>query len=94
MNLLALQDYFTKKLMAMRRLKYLIALNPNIGTRDLRLRHRKLVGNMPEKVLKIKDLISLIHPDNIASKRVAEKLGAKNTKVTFFLGAEHEIHVY
>jgi len=47
-----------------------------------------------EKVLKIKDLISLIHPDNIASKRVAEKLGAKKTKVTFFLGADHEIHVY
>ena len=47
-----------------------------------------------EKVLNKKELISLIHPGNIASKRVAEKLGAKKTKTTFFLGTEHEIYVY
>jgi ribosomal-protein-alanine N-acetyltransferase len=47
-----------------------------------------------EKVLNKNRLISIIHPENIASKYVAEKLGAKKSKVTIFLGMEHEIHVY
>ena len=47
-----------------------------------------------EKVLNKNRLISLIHPENIASKCVAEKLGAKKTNVTTFKGTEHEIYVY
>jgi len=47
-----------------------------------------------EKVLKKNRLISIIHPENIASKCVAEKLGAKKTNVTTFKGKEHEIYVY
>jgi len=47
-----------------------------------------------EKVLNKKRLISLIHPANNASKRVAEKLGANKSKNIIFMGMEHEIHVY
>lgn len=47
-----------------------------------------------KRVLKKNNLISIIHPDNIASKRVAEKLGAKKTKITIFMNTEHEIHIY
>ena len=47
-----------------------------------------------EKVLNKNRLISIIHPENIASKCVAEKLGAKKTNVTTFNGTEHEIYVY
>ena len=39
-------------------------------------------------------LISIIHPKNIASKSVAEKLGAKINSTTLFLGTEHELYVY
>jgi len=47
-----------------------------------------------EKVLNKKRLISIIHPENIASKCVAKKLGGIITKVTIFFGTEHDIHVY
>jgi RimJ/RimL family protein N-acetyltransferase len=47
-----------------------------------------------EKKLRKKRLISLIHPENVASKCVAEKLGAKQTALTTFLGIDHEIYVY
>lgn len=47
-----------------------------------------------EQVLKKKKLISLIRPDNIASKRVAQKLGARKVKRTVFQGIEHDIYVY
>ncbi len=39
-------------------------------------------------------LISLIHPLNEASIRVANKLGAKRTKSVVFLGEEHDVYVY
>jgi len=41
-----------------------------------------------------KRLLSLIHPQNDASIRVAKKLGAKKTNSVFFLGAEHYVYVY
>lgn len=47
-----------------------------------------------ENVLNKNSLISIIHPENGASKCVAEKLGAIKTKVTTFLDTEHEIYVY
>ena len=47
-----------------------------------------------ENVLNKKGLISLIHPENIASKRVAKKLGAKIKKITTFLGIAHELYIY
>lgn len=47
-----------------------------------------------ENILNKNRLISIIHPENIASKCVAEKLGAKRIKVITFLGSNHEVHVY
>jgi len=47
-----------------------------------------------ENVLNKKGLISLIHPENIASKCVAGKLGAEIKNVTVFLGTKHELYVY
>ena len=47
-----------------------------------------------EAELKRKRLISLIHPQNIASIRVATKLGAKKTRSIIFIGEEHGIYVY
>jgi RimJ/RimL family protein N-acetyltransferase len=47
-----------------------------------------------EKILRKNRLISIIHPANIASKCVAEKLGAKKTNITTFMDMEHEIYVY
>lgn len=41
-----------------------------------------------------KRLISLIHPKNKASKRVAQKLGAKKTKSVVFIGVKHEVYLY
>lgn len=47
-----------------------------------------------ENVLNKKRLISIIQPQNIASKRVAQNLGAEKKNVIVFLGTEHEIYVY
>ena len=47
-----------------------------------------------ETVLNKQRLISIIHPENIASKCVAKKLGAQKKNVTIFLGTEHELYVY
>lgn len=47
-----------------------------------------------EKILRKTRLISIIHPENSASKCVAEKLGAKRTNITTFMNMEHEIYVY
>lgn len=41
-----------------------------------------------------KRLISLIHPQNIASIRVARKLGAEKTKSIVFMEEEHDVYVY
>jgi len=47
-----------------------------------------------ETALRKKGLISLIHPQNDASKRVAQKLGAKKSRSVLFMGHEHEVYVY
>lgn len=47
-----------------------------------------------EATLRKKGLISIIHPLNKASKRVAQKLGAKISKSVLFMGEEHEVYVY
>lgn len=47
-----------------------------------------------ETILKRDRLISLIHPQNHASIRVAHKLGAKRTKSIVFMGKEHDVYVY
>ena len=47
-----------------------------------------------ETTLRKKGLISLIHPKNIASKRVAQKLGAKRSRSVLFMGHEHEVYIY
>ena len=41
-----------------------------------------------------KRLISLIHPQNDASIRVANRLGAKRSKSVFFIGEDHDVYVY
>lgn len=41
-----------------------------------------------------KRLISLIHPKNDASIRVAIKLGARKIKSVLFMGEEHDVYVY
>ena len=47
-----------------------------------------------ENTLGKRRLISLIHPRNHASIRVAQKLCAKKTKSVFFIGEEHGVYVY
>ena len=47
-----------------------------------------------ETMLRKKGLISLIHPQNSSSKRVAQKLGAKKSRSVLFMGHEHEVYVY
>jgi RimJ/RimL family protein N-acetyltransferase len=47
-----------------------------------------------ETILGKNRLISLIHPQNHASIRVAHKLGAKRTKSIVFIGKEHDVYVY
>jgi ribosomal-protein-alanine N-acetyltransferase len=47
-----------------------------------------------KNILGKKRLISLIHPQNAASIRVAEKLGAKKSRTVLFIGEEHEVYVY
>ena len=39
-------------------------------------------------------LISLIHPQNDASVRVASKLGAKKSNSIVFMGKKHDVYVY
>ncbi len=39
-------------------------------------------------------LISLIHPDNRPSIRVAEKLGAQKEKSVSFVGTTHDVYIY
>ncbi len=47
-----------------------------------------------ETILRKKGFISLIHPQNNASKRVAQKLGARRSRTVLFMGHEHEVYVY
>jgi [ribosomal protein S5]-alanine N-acetyltransferase len=47
-----------------------------------------------ESVLGKQRLISLIHPQNEASIRVASKLGAEKSKSIVFMGEIHDVYVY
>ena len=47
-----------------------------------------------QNILGKKRLISLILPENIASIRVAQKLGAQKEKSVLFKGEEHDVYVY
>jgi len=47
-----------------------------------------------QRVLGKKRLISMVHPKNHASKRVAEKLGARKAKSIIFDGKGHDLYVY
>jgi [ribosomal protein S5]-alanine N-acetyltransferase len=47
-----------------------------------------------QNILGKKRLISLILPENIASIRVAQKLGAQKEKSVLFTGKEHDVYVY
>ncbi len=47
-----------------------------------------------EDTLGKKRLISIIHPRNNASIRVAEKLGAKKAASVIFMGEEHDVYLY
>lgn len=46
-----------------------------------------------EKVLNKNRFIFIIHPENIASKHIAEKLGAVKSKTITFKGASYEMYV-
>jgi [ribosomal protein S5]-alanine N-acetyltransferase len=47
-----------------------------------------------EDTLGTKRLISIIHPRNASSIRVAQKLGAKKEKSVVFIGEMHDVYVY
>lgn len=47
-----------------------------------------------QNILNKKRLISLILPENIASIRVAQKLGAQKEKSVLFNGKDHDVFVY
>jgi [ribosomal protein S5]-alanine N-acetyltransferase len=50
--------------------------------------------NYGETNLQKKEIISLIHPQNNASQRVVQKLGAKRSRIVLFMGHEHEVYVF
>jgi len=52
------------------------------------------VGRAAVAHLKPERLISLIHPDNRASQRVAERLGATRERTTDFFGADNPAFIY
>lgn len=47
-----------------------------------------------ENALGEKRLISIIHPQNHASGRVAQKLGGKKSRSLLFMGEEHWVYVF
>ena len=51
---------------------------------------KNYAGNKPGK----NRVISLIHPDNDASIRVATNLGATKTRSIVFMGMNHDVYVY
>jgi [ribosomal protein S5]-alanine N-acetyltransferase len=52
----------------------------------------KAVKYYAHQTLQIAELISIIHPNNIASKRVAQKIGMQYWKKTVFKG--HEVDIF
>jgi hypothetical protein len=63
-----------------------IASIRTIGARGLATEAARAVRDHGFDDLKLPRLISLIHPDNVASKRVAEKNGMLPEKETIFRG--------
>lgn len=54
----------------------------------------KACKDYAEQILGKNRLISLINPENVASIRVAEKSGARNSTSVDFMGVKHDIYVY
>jgi RimJ/RimL family protein N-acetyltransferase len=52
------------------------------------------VGRVAVKHLKPERLISLIHPENRASQRVAERLGATHESTTDYFGTDSPAYIY
>jgi [ribosomal protein S5]-alanine N-acetyltransferase len=61
-------------------------LHPKYWNKGLATEAARAVRDHGFSDLKLPRVISLIHPDNIASRRVAEKNGMKIEKETFFRG--------
>ena len=61
-------------------------LHPDFWNRGLATEAAQAVRDYAFNVLKLKRVISLIHPDNLASGRVAEKTGMSLEKETIFRG--------
>jgi ribosomal-protein-alanine N-acetyltransferase len=64
-------------------------LHPEYWGRGLATEAARAVRDHAFADLKLPRVISLIHPDNIASRRVAEKIGMKIEKETVFRGIPH-----
>jgi ribosomal-protein-alanine N-acetyltransferase len=62
-------------------------LHPNYWNQGLATEAAQAVRNYAFNVLKLPRVISLIHPDNRASRRVTEKNGMKLEKETTFRGS-------
>lgn len=52
------------------------------------------VGRVGSRALKAEGFISLVHPDNTSSQRVAERLGARRDGSTDYFGADTPAFVY
>jgi RimJ/RimL family protein N-acetyltransferase len=61
-------------------------LHPDYWNRGLASEAAQVVGDHAFRDLNLPKVISLIHPDNIASRRVAEKNGMKIERETVFRG--------
>ena len=61
-------------------------LHPDFWNRGLATEAARAVRDYGFDVLKLERVISLIHPDNHASRRVAEKVGMRLEKETTFRG--------
>ena len=66
-------------------------LHPDYWNRGLATEAARAVRDHAFQDLKLARVISLIHPDNIASRRVAEKIGMKFEKETVFRGIPHHV---
>jgi [ribosomal protein S5]-alanine N-acetyltransferase len=61
-------------------------LHPDYWNRGLATEAARAVRRYAFEVLKLERVISLIHPENHASRRVTEKTGMKLEKTTVFRG--------
>ena len=67
-------------------------LHPDFWNRGLASEAAQAVRDYAFAVLKLKRVISLIHPDNHGSRRVTEKNGMKLEKVTTFRGSLAQVY--